>query len=84
MAEVAPSIRGRGCGACRGKTWTAQCRPCRERRGDFKAISIGVSYGGGQTVSVSPLPHLTWLLKHLRPPEHSITIPATNRGLHDY
>ena len=50
MAEVAPSIRGRGCSGCRSKSWASQCRACRERRGDFKAISVGVSYGGGQTV----------------------------------
>ena len=50
MATVAPTIRARGCGICRGKDWVKQCRKCRERRGDFKAISVGVSYGGGQIV----------------------------------
>ena len=52
MASVAPSIRARGCSSCRNKAWTEQCQKCRERRGDFKAISVGVSYGGGQTVWV--------------------------------
>ena len=50
MSIVAPTIRARGCGNCRDQDWVKQCRKCRERRGDFKAISVGVSYGGGQTV----------------------------------
>ena len=58
MATVAPSIRGRGCGICRDKPWARQCLKCRERRGDFKTVSVGVSYGGGQTVCFLGFPKL--------------------------
>ena len=39
------------CNPCKGKNSSEYCKPCTNRRGDFRALSFGVSYGGGQTVS---------------------------------
>lgn len=85
MAAVAPTIRSRGCGVCRGRSWAEQCRKCRERRGDFKAISVGVSYGGGQTVrTFFPSLYSTLTLRDIRLQATSINTGATDRALSDY
>ena len=48
---TAPTVKARTCGPCKDKVWDDQCRKCRQRRGKFSTLSIGISYGGGQTVS---------------------------------
>lgn len=50
LHATGPRVRARQCGPCKGKDWDNQCRKCRERRGKFKTLSVGISYGGGQTV----------------------------------
>ena len=51
LKATAPSVKIRKCAPCKNRAWDDQCRKCRERRGNFKTLSIGISYGGGQTVS---------------------------------
>ena len=51
LNRTAPTVKVRKCAPCQSKAWENQCGRCRERRGDFKTLSIGISYGGGQTVS---------------------------------
>ena len=40
------------CNACMSKKPEDFCKKCKNRRGDFRAMSVGFSYGGGQTVRV--------------------------------
>ena len=51
LNATAPGVKTRKCGPCKDRGWDDQCRKCRERRGNFKTLSVGISYGGGQTVS---------------------------------
>ena len=40
------------CNPCKKKRPEDYCKGCLNRRGDFKAMSVGLSYGGGQTVGL--------------------------------
>lgn len=40
------------CDPCKKKTPENYCKPCHNRRGDFRAVSVGLSFGGGQRVSL--------------------------------
>ena len=51
LNATAPGVKTRKCGPCKDLGWDDQCRKCRERHGRFKTLSVGISYGGGQTVS---------------------------------
>ena len=48
---TALTVKARTCGPCKDKAWDDQCRRCRQRCGKFSTLSVGISYGGGQTVS---------------------------------
>lgn len=41
------------CGPCEKKSWKKRCKKCMNRRGEYRAISVGLSFGGGQGVSPS-------------------------------
>ena len=38
------------CRNCRDADWADCCPKCRNRRGDYKSLTVGVSHGGGQPV----------------------------------
>ena len=38
------------CESCRTKSPDEHCKACSNRRGDFRAVSFGLSFGGGQSV----------------------------------
>lgn len=40
------------CEACKKKDPSQYCKQCLNRRGDFRALSFGLSFGGGQKVTL--------------------------------
>ncbi|KAF7797239.1 hypothetical protein EIP86_008431 [Pleurotus ostreatoroseus] len=48
FAEAEAEVRTTTCKNCEGPLWAERCSKCRNRRGDFKVINIGTSFGGGQ------------------------------------
>ncbi len=50
--KTASQETARLCGKCVGKSWEQwkDCGTCNNRRGDYKAISVGLSYGNGHCV----------------------------------
>lgn len=53
MTTAAGRITLRMCGNCRNKGWDERCSKCRNRRGDFKSVTAGISYGNGQKAWMS-------------------------------
>ncbi|KAF7797720.1 hypothetical protein EIP86_008920 [Pleurotus ostreatoroseus] len=48
LAKAAEEVKITVCKNCRGQSWEERCAKCRNRRGDFKSLTAGVSFGGGQ------------------------------------
>ncbi|KAF7793621.1 hypothetical protein EIP86_004735 [Pleurotus ostreatoroseus] len=49
LTKAESEVRTSTCAKCKGHSWEERCPKCRNRRGDFKSLTVGVSYGGGQT-----------------------------------
>ncbi len=41
------------CKTCQGLSWEDHCSKCFNRRGPFKCIDVGVSFGNGRKVSLA-------------------------------
>ncbi len=52
LMEKKPQFR-LACSSCQFKRPEDFCKGCKNRRGNFRALSVGVSYGGGQKVGQS-------------------------------
>lgn len=50
LAQAESEVKTTYCKDCNGPLWDDRCAKCRNRRGDFKHLNVGVSFGGGQQV----------------------------------
>lgn len=51
LVQAEAEVRTTTCKTCKGPAWKDRCADCRNWRGDFKCLNVGVSFGNGRTVS---------------------------------